>query len=477
MSKLLIPWSHDSRILKTSVRLAFSLCLLIVGALVTAMLGSGSFTAEATDAPKMSLDMDISGNTYSDPGLLGDNSMDVRQVDSCTSHIPGNPAPHPHIVDLVIQDVEDLTAFQARLNYNEAQVRLAAVNFVPFADTSVEHPAAISFLNLPLDETGQHKTLLTIPPTPQTGTAIFGAVPLGQISNYAAPDTPPKNPPDNPTYSAPRGGLLARLTFQVQAQQVGQLIEIDLDDAVPNAPGSAINHGGSGSLALFDGTIAEGLPCPGVPTPPPLPIPTAPPLGPDTDGDGFSDTLEAHAGTNPVVACGTVSWPPDFDDSARVDDTDLALIKRYFGKMVPLAPARYDIAPEPVGDNFVDIFDISKVAGYYGSQCTPTLTIPDSDHDGFSDSLEIHVGTDPLHACPTTASPDDEPIDAWPPDVNDDTFADIFDISRVSAYSGQSVPPAPMRYDVAPEPAGDNVIDEADISRINAFFGQRCPGP
>ena len=172
-----------------------------------------------------------------------------------------------------------------------------------------------------------------------------------------------------------------------------------------------------------------------------------------------------------------MAWPPDFDDSALIDNTDVNLINRQFGKMVPLAPVRYDIAPEPVGDNFVDITDITRVVSYLGDQCTPTFKLPDSDGDGFSDTLEIHVGTDPSHACPATTTPDDELIDAWPPDVNDDGFSDITDLTRVNIEQGKPVPPAPVRYDVAPEPAGDNFVDQADVSRINAFFGQKCPGP
>jgi hypothetical protein len=40
---------------------------------------------------------------------------------------------------------------------------------------------------------------------------------------------------------------------------------------------------------------------------------------------------------------------------------------------------------------------------------------------------------------------------------------------------GQSVPPAPARYDIAPDPP-DGFVDITDVSRMTALFGQSC-GP
>ena len=63
---------------------------------------------------------------------------------------------------------------------------------------------------------------------------------------------------------------------------------------------------------------------------------------------------------------------------------------------------------------------------------------------------------------------------AWPPDFNNDGFVDITDLQQVTTYNGQAVPPAPVRYDLGPEPAGDNFIGQLDIDRVNYFFGQHC---
>jgi len=101
--------------------------------------------------------------------------------------------------------------------------------------------------------------------------------------------------------------------------------------------------------------------------------------------------------------------------------------------------------------------------------CPPGLPWPiplgDGDCDGFSTALEAHVGTLSLSDCGPGA---------WPPDINDDGSVDVIgDISQVASSFGLS--PAPLRYDIGPEPAGDLSIDViSDISKIASFFGLEC---
>jgi hypothetical protein len=93
----------------------------------------------------------------------------------------------------------------------------------------------------------------------------------------------------------------------------------------------------------------------------------------------------------------------------------------------------------------------------------------DDDNDQFSDALESSAGTNPLDNCagaPGTGG------DAWPPDINQDTFVDVIgDISQVAGRFGTSVP---ARFDIAPDPP-DGFIDViGDISRMAGLFGQHC---
>jgi hypothetical protein len=92
----------------------------------------------------------------------------------------------------------------------------------------------------------------------------------------------------------------------------------------------------------------------------------------------------------------------------------------------------------------------------------------DNDNDGWSDSAEGSIGTDPLDNCP-----DNPPDDAWPADINNDTFSDISDVSTLTGAFGQSVPPAEARHDIAPDPP-DDFVDITDISRVLGIFGQSC---
>ena len=227
--------------------------------------------------------MVTSGNTYDG----ATNSMSAGSVDNClATSLPGNNAQHNHTAHLVIQNVEDLVGWQARLNYDGGKMRPATVNFSPFTDDTTGQN--VSFVNLPLDG-GVHRDLVTaggIPPQsagPQT--ALIGSVYNGAQSFAVSPDTPAKTTPDDTSYSAPAGGILAAINLQVLAGQAAQSLYMDLDDGNPNAPGSGLTvftSTGSATLNLAESAVGdafhgEGMPCVPV-APPPLPAPTLPPI-------------------------------------------------------------------------------------------------------------------------------------------------------------------------------------------------------
>jgi hypothetical protein len=312
--------------------LAFATAALATGALIGLAL-SGLTTSSAVQNPTISLDMVTAGNTYSDPGTGGDNSMQVGTIDSTSTGCPGNNLTHTHTVHLVINNVEDLVGWQTRMNYDGGKMRPSSINFAPFMDTNTGQ--FVSFVNLPIDSaTGTHRDApgsTSIPPAaagPQT--AIVGASYQG-VQNFAiSPDTPPKSPPDNSSYSAPTGGVLAALNLQVLAGNNGQALSMDLDDGNPNTPGSGIAFfDGTTSQeillsesALGDGAHQEGIGCPSAtptvsPAPPtatptatPTTTPTAPPLGNlrlsldmDPAGNSYSDP---GAGGDNSMSVGTV---------------------------------------------------------------------------------------------------------------------------------------------------------------------------
>jgi hypothetical protein len=274
-----IPPTHK-RPLIGGLTLLTTLTIAVVAALV---LGPFDSSAQTNANTTISLDMDPSGNTYDD----ATNSMTVGPIDFCLeTAAPGNNATHTHIAHVVIQNVEDMIGWQVRVSYSGGMVRPNTVQFAPFTDNNTAQN--IAFANLPIDSaTSVHRDITSasqIPPgAPRAQSAAFGSSYLATQTAEVSPDTPPKATPDGGDYSAPSGGVLAALQYQVLAGNAGNAgLLLDLDDANPNAPGSGISFfDGSRSQeinlaesALGDGYHAEGGTC-GPPTPvPPTPTPT-----------------------------------------------------------------------------------------------------------------------------------------------------------------------------------------------------------
>jgi Thrombospondin type 3 repeat len=97
-------------------------------------------------------------------------------------------------------------------------------------------------------------------------------------------------------------------------------------------------------------------------------LPAWPIAANDPDCDGFSTAVENSAGTNPLVHCGAGDWPADTNNDGFSDITDVSALTVNFALPVPPAPARQDIAPDPV-DHFVDITDVSKMTINFALTC------------------------------------------------------------------------------------------------------------
>src|SRR5207247_6735853 len=128
-----------------------------------------------------------------------------------------------------------------------------------------------------------------------------------------SPHPPAKPVPDDTSYSAPAGGVVATRNLQVLAGNAGQLLTMDLDDANPNSPGSTAEvFNGTGTTtiniaesALVDGFHGEGVACPfTTDTPTPTPTPTTPTPTPTSP-----TPTPTPATPTPTAAClGT--WTP-----------------------------------------------------------------------------------------------------------------------------------------------------------------------
>jgi hypothetical protein len=267
-------------------------------------------------------------------GIVG-NTMALGAIDPCSSSpAPGNNSTHLLTTHLVVQNVENLIGWQARVNYDGGKMRPSAVNFTPFADAGLGQN--ISFVNLPIDaQTGAHRGVvgaMNIPaqsPGPQT--ASFGSTYLSSQNAPISPDTPYINDEPTKSYEASGGGVLANVTLQVLAGNAGQSMSVDLDDGDPNAPGSGVAiftadgvqaiYLGEGSLG--DGTHDEGLPCP-APAPSPTPTLTATPSPSPTPSPTASSTATptpsptANASTGKVTGGGQLLGDPIFSPDGQL---------------------------------------------------------------------------------------------------------------------------------------------------------------
>jgi uncharacterized protein YkwD len=106
---------------------------------------------------------------------------------------------------------------------------------------------------------------------------------------------------------------------------------------------------------------------------------------------------------------------------------------------------------------------------------TPTLTCPngvvppwhvppdDSDCDGFTNSMELFIGTDPNRSCGPGA---------WPPDINGDGVISLSDVLLYATFfnSTNGAQAYSARYDLN----ADGRISLADVLAMAPFFNKSC---
>ena len=88
----------------------------------------------------------------------------------------------------------------------------------------------------------------------------------------------------------------------------------------------------------------------------------------------------------------------------------------------------------------------------------------DSDGDGWPDSDEGTIGTNPSMRCGTNA---------WPPDMTNDRYADMSDMVQIIGRFGQAATQGTKRYNIAPSPP-DSSIDVTDVVREIGLFAKAC---
>ena len=196
--------------------------------------------------------MEPTGNTYS---ASPENRMFVAGIDNCLTSNPSEPVSHSHFVHLVVKNVEDMVAWQVRLNYIGDQMAPVSFNPTPFNDSDQPGVNPVGFTNLPKDTAAasSHRGVFpvsAIPPLPQDGsntlqTALIGAQYDGAQNFPISPDVPPKDTPERttdasatstratPNYVAFNGGILAVLELFVQGDETGNQLSMNRDNGKP----------------------------------------------------------------------------------------------------------------------------------------------------------------------------------------------------------------------------------------------------
>jgi hypothetical protein len=106
------------------------------------------------------------------------------------------------------------------------------------------------------------------------------------------------------------------------------------------------------------------------------------------------------------------------------------------------------------------------------SQLNVVLPLGDEDGDGWTNAIESKVGTALDAGCSQTSAPDDEPNDAWPPDVNDNQFVTLTDVILFGPHFNKVSPDAAYspRFDLNASAS----VTLSDIILLGPDFNTSC---
>ncbi len=135
-------------------------------------------------------------------------------------------------------------------------------------------------------------------------------------------------------------------------------------------------------------------------------------------------------------------------------------------------------APCAGSDNCPTVSNAGQANGdgdEYGDACDPCPTIVnhwpippnDSDCDGFSDSRETYLGTNPNIMCPPTTSDD-----VWPPDISKNKLVNGQDYISFNSHFFSR--PGDGNWDQRFDLSQNSLINGQDWLMLNPFFSKRC---
>ena len=199
----------------------------------------------------------------------------------------------------------------------------------------------------------------------------------------------------------------------------------------------------------------------------------------DNDGDGIGDACDPdndndgvlNAADNcPLVANPTqADWNHDGIGDACQDSDGDGIIDSVDNCRALANPGQDDTDQDGVGnscDNCPNAANASQADfnhNFVGDACD------DTDSDGWTDAVELYIGTDPSQRCSATTTPT---VDAWPPDTNNDRSVNLTDIFKFVPMLNTAGPNLPYkkRYDLTM----DNAINLSDIFKVVPSLNTSC---
>ncbi len=145
----------------------------------------------------------------------------------------------------------------------------------------------------------------------------------------------------------------------------------------------------------------------------------------------------------------------DVNNDGKVDGADAAAITNYIAGRGTIDP--YKGRADVDASRTVDQIDAQLILQYSQNLITTFPGCSDNDNDGFNNTTEVYIGTDPNVACG---------VNAWPPDFDNNRAINIDDIFKINSKIGS----ADMRYDLNL----DGTVNIFDVNIVRNNFGKTC---
>jgi len=203
---------------------------------------------------------------------------------------------------------------------------------------------------------------------------------------------------------------------------------------------------------------------------------------PDSDGDGLTDGQEA-------VILGTNCNLTDSDGDAYGDDFEMSMTDTATGGGATTLIDTNSSYPQPPAST-TSTWSAGQWAGFFvrvtggagagqvreitGNTDT-TLTVGTAwttTPDASSTYSIQKVGTNPLLRCAADTIPDNEPVDASPPDINDDRSVNILDVFKMFPPWLSSV--GSPAYDPRLDLNADGTVNILDVFEMFPAWGTSC---